>query len=110
MTPPEDPKTLHTAVVRHYDGLFHNDIHEEMFGNSGFSNYGYWTSSTRSAAQASEQLVDKLLERVPKRGSVLDVACGSGGTTARLATIFDTVTALNISAYQIARTRARVPR
>lgn len=105
----EDLSTLHSAVVSFYDELFENEIHKELTGSSGFSNQGYWEPATRSVVRASEQLVDKLLEGVPKRGSLLDVACGSGGTTARLATLYDQVTAINISAYQIAQTRARVP-
>jgi len=95
-----------TAV---YDQMFRSDIHEEMFNGSGFSNWGFWSADTQTAVQASEQLVDRLVAPIPHRGAVLDVACGSGGTTARLARLFDEVTAINASAYQVERTQARVP-
>ena len=100
---------LRDEVTTFYDGLFKSDIHEEVYAGSGFSNWGYWRPGTKTASEASAQLVDKLLVSVPKGGAVLDAACGSGGTTSRLATMFDAVTAINISAYQVARTQARVP-
>ncbi len=109
MTEPHTHHALREGVTSFYDGMFQSDIHEEVFAGSGFSNWGYWEPDTRSATRACEQLVDRLLAPVPRRGAVLDVACGSGGTTARLATMFDEVTAINISAYQIARTQARTP-
>ena len=109
MTHPDEVHTLHAGVVGFYDGLFLSPIHEEVYEASGFSNWGYWSPGTTSAVRASEQLVDKLLEPVSNRGAVLDVACGSGGTTAYLARSFAQVTAINLSAYQIARTRTRAP-
>jgi SAM-dependent methyltransferase len=109
MTHSGEVHALHAGVVGFYDGLFRSPIHEEVYEGSGFSNWGYWTPDTKSAVRASEQLVDKLLEPVSSRGAVLDVACGSGGTTAYLTRSFDRVTAVNLSAYQIARTHARAP-
>lgn len=103
------PTDLESGVTTFYDHLFKSDAHEELFEGSGFSNYGYWTLDTKTPVQACENLVDQLLSPVPRHGAVLDVACGSGGTTARLAGYFDDVTAVNVSAYQVSRTQARVP-
>lgn len=100
---------LSAQVAAVYDGMFRSEVHEELFDGSGFSNWGYWSPETSSAAQASMQLVEKLIAPIPPVGKVLDVACGGGGSTAILATRFSDVTAINSSAYQIERTKARVP-
>ena len=53
-----------------------------------------------------------MIEQVPEKASqVLDVACGAGGTTRRLAQRFgaSNVTAINISSYQLERTAKAAP-
>jgi len=104
---------LSARLVEHYDGLFHDEtIHERRFEGSGYSNFGYWNEGTASPREASDNLVDRLLEKVPgKAGQVLDVACGAGGTTRRLAERFGTsnVTAINLSSYQLERTSKAAP-
>ncbi len=104
---------LSTKLVEHYDRIFHDEIrHERLFEGSGYSNYGYWTEGTASPREASDNLVDRLLETVPDNaGQVLDVACGAGGTTRRLAERFgaSNVTAINISSYQLERTSKAAP-
>ncbi len=100
---------LNGELTRYYDEMFRSDIHEEMFAGSGYSNWGYWYADTRTPQQASAQLLERLLSCAPRTGSVLDVACGGGGITAQLARTFDEVTAINVSPYQVARTRERVP-
>lgn len=109
MATPTQQRALSKEVTQLYDTMFQSELHEEMFGHSGFSNWGYWLAETRTAVRACEQLVDKLIAPIPHRGSVLDVGCGSGGTTARLAGMFAEVTAINVSAYQVARTQERAP-
>ena len=62
--------------------------------------------------EAADNLVDRLIEKVSeKAGQVLDVACGAGGTTRRLAQRFgaSNVTAINISSYQLERTSKAAP-
>ncbi len=79
---------------------------------SNFVNYGYWRRSTNSQRQASEQLVDKLLEMVPdKHGNILDVACGKGATTERLLRHYSPtdVVGINLSSGQLAECRKKVP-
>ncbi len=101
---------LHQELIETYEKRFAAPLHEQFFGNSGFSNYGYWLDSTENAAEACNNLVDRLLEFIPsKNGRVLDVACGQGGTTARLANHFypSNISAINISEGQVAHVRKK---
>lgn len=95
-----------------YDQRFQSRNHSAYFGDSGFSNYGYWDQTTRDPVHACETLVEKMIATfaVPN-GTVLDVACGCGGTTGLLARRFpaENITAINISRYQLDRTQAKVP-
>ena len=104
---------LNAKLVEHYDRIFHDEfVHARLFEGSGYSNYGYWNAGTASPREASDNLVDRLLERVPDKAvQVLDVACGAGGTTRRLAERFgaSNVTAINISSYQLERTAKAAP-
>jgi MPBQ/MSBQ methyltransferase len=104
---------LNAKLIKHYDGIFNEEsVHAKLFEGSGYSNYGYWNKGTTCPREASDNLVDKLLEKVPdKTGQVLDVACGAGGTTRRLAERFgaSNVTAINISSYQLERTAKAAP-
>ena len=57
----------------------------EYFESTGFWNNGYWDADTLTAGEASENLMERLLEFLPDRsGVVLDVACGYGATTRHL--------------------------
>jgi ubiquinone/menaquinone biosynthesis C-methylase UbiE len=87
-------------------------VARRYYDNSGFFNFGYWTSQTKSQRAASEELVDQLVDRLPnKTGSILDVACGLGASSERLARTFEPqmITGVNISEAQIARARERCP-
>jgi MPBQ/MSBQ methyltransferase len=95
-----------------YDHRYQDQNHRAIFANSGYSNYGYWDEKTKDAVHAGDTLVDKLIATFrEKTGSVLDVACGCGGSTKRLAQYFkpEDITAINISKFQVESTRARVP-
>lgn len=108
-----EKSALNEKLIEHYDHLFHDEsVHVRLFEGSGYSNYGYWNEGTACPREASENLVDRLLEKVPdKAGQVLDVACGAGGTTRRLAERFGAanVTAINISSYQLEKTSKAAP-
>jgi MPBQ/MSBQ methyltransferase len=87
-----------------YAERFSSMQHEDFFEHSGFSNFGYWYQSTRSGKEAALNLVDKLLAFIPqKKGSIIDVACGQGGTTRRLLDFYEPykVTAINIDEMQL---------
>jgi SAM-dependent methyltransferase len=80
--------------------------------NGDFSNYGYWERYTRTYREACENLMEKLLAFIPrKEGSVLDVACGKGGTTRYLLKYYKPadVTGINISEKQSERCRLNAP-
>jgi SAM-dependent methyltransferase len=95
-------------VLTHYDSLLYTTIVEEYFGQSGFANFGFWDEYTSDAKQASYNLMEKLLALIPdKSGTILDVACGMGGTTKYLLSHYPpvNVTAINISDKQLETAR-----
>lgn len=110
--PSFEPSSLAKNLNRIYDQGFASDFHEDFFGHSGFSNFGYWEAGIETAAQAAENLVLHLLEPVqPLSGNVLDVACGQGGTTRTLCRFLPPaqVTAINISAQQVGAAAQNAP-
>lgn len=91
-------------IVGHYETLSHHPVVYEYYGRSYFLNFGYWDDQTPDQKSACENLVEKLLSFVPdKRGTILDVACGNGATTAHLMKYYaaDKITAINISTQQL---------
>lgn len=83
-----------------------------FFGDSGYYNFGYWRPDTGDAQTACDNLLERLLGMVPRLGGkALDVACGLGGTTKYLTRHFNSedIVAINISAPQLEKARARVP-
>jgi MPBQ/MSBQ methyltransferase len=95
-----------------YDRALASRNYRHYFEDSGFYNFGYWESHAGSQREASEALVDRLLERIPhKQGRILDVACGPGGTTRRLMRSYapEMISAINISDAQLAEARRRAP-
>jgi cyclopropane fatty-acyl-phospholipid synthase-like methyltransferase len=105
--------TREELIGKGYDTLQFASLHHELFFNrSGFSNFGYWLKDTKDGEEAGNNLVDKLLEHIPeKRGTILDVACGQGGTTKRLMKYFkpEDLHAINISENQINRAKIIAP-
>ena len=94
----------------YYGELFRDALFREFFGDSGFANLGYWDEATGTAAAAGERLVDEVLALAPgPRGRLLDVACGEGATTRRLAAREDVegATAVNLSLPQLVATHRR---
>ena len=91
-------------INQHYDAHLYNVMLEEYFEGSDYANFGYWTEGERSAKQACNNLMEKLLAFIPdKNGSILDVACGKGATTRYLSKYFakTRITAINISEKQL---------
>ncbi len=97
----------------YYRAFFADPILRTWYGDSGYANLGLWADDTNDATAAGHALVDALIARVPAGldGAVLDVACGLGGSTARLAawTDPDRITAIGSSAEQLAAARRRAP-
>ncbi len=99
-------------IVSTYEKRFSDPLHQQVFGKSGFSNFGYWSESTENQIDACKDLVDQVLALLPeKRGNILDIACGQGGTTARLKHHFrsEDIFAINISEGQIVRAAENAP-
>jgi SAM-dependent methyltransferase len=99
-------------INKFYDDRMYHPMFVEFYGDSDYANYGYWDDDTPNPAAASENLVEKLLALAPDRiGTILDVACGKGGTTTCLLKHFrpQQVTAINISQKQLATARQRNP-
>ena len=83
----------------------------ERYEGSGFHNYGYWTPDIRSQKDACEKLMEVLLAFIPQKiGTILDIACGMGGTTRYLLKYYapESVTGINISAKQLQELPNRV--
>jgi MPBQ/MSBQ methyltransferase len=107
MLSPQDQAVI-TKINQWYDG--------QMFGTktryTEFANYGYWEGHTRTYQEACENLMEKLLAFIPqKKGTILDVACGKGGTTRYLLKYYrpEDVTGINVSQKQLQRCIAIAP-
>jgi SAM-dependent methyltransferase len=99
-------------LVGMYEPRFLSARHRSFYGDSGYSNFGYWADGATSGRAACDSLLDRLLGMLPEPpSSLLDVACGEGGTTARVRERFPeaVITAVNISPGQITRAAARCP-
>jgi len=111
-TQPAIDTQARTNFARFYDQRMFDELTEDYYGHSGFMNFGFWTNHTETAAEASANLVDQLIARIPHpRGSILDVACGTGATTRHLARAWpaERITAVNISTKQLCSAAVKVP-
>ncbi|HEY0837826.1 MAG TPA: methyltransferase domain-containing protein [Azospirillum sp.] len=97
-----------------YDEIFYNkgSAMKLLLGETEYGNFGYWNDTTRTQHQASERLLDTLLDFIPeKTGRILDVACGLGASTRHLLNHYppENVWAINISEKQIGSVRKNAP-
>lgn len=99
-------------ISRFYEAWMSWPILQEYYGHSGFFNVGYWLPDTQSQTEACEQLMEMLLGFLPARqGTMLDVACGLGGTTRHLLKHYpaSNLTGINISEAQLRQCRLNAP-
>jgi glyoxylase-like metal-dependent hydrolase (beta-lactamase superfamily II)/SAM-dependent methyltransferase len=104
-------KTAHN-VNELYNERMHRPAVQVRYGRSGFHNHGYWRRDTLTQTEACENLMEVLLRFLPSQtGTILDVACGMGGTTRFLTKSFlaENVTGINISRKQLASCRKIAP-
>lgn len=107
---PSDQSALRNRINGNYDSTMYSALVDEYYDYSGFHNYGYWTPQTNTQKEASEYLVDLLIDSLAdKRGNILDVACGMGASTKRLLLHYPSagVVGINISDKQLATCRQR---
>lgn len=100
------------ATTKHYDSLLYAPLIQEYYAGTAFSNFGYWRDSPRDAGEASARLVDRLLAFLPDAsGTILDVACGKGGTTRHLLGSYPpaSITAITVSERQLETARLNAP-
>lgn len=105
--------SIHNSdLVRLYDKKMYHTLLTQYFEGSDFHNFGYWMEDTSSQKQACENLMEKLLAFIPERkGTILDVACGSGATTRYLLRYYNPseVTGINISSKQLETCKTNAP-
>ena len=102
---------MNERVVKHYDALLYSKFADEYYENSGFANFGFWDEHTTGVKQACCNLLEKLLSFIPeKQGTILDVACGKGGSTGYLLNYYPAadITAINISEKQVETARKKL--
>lgn len=112
MPPPTAQVTTGELIGSGYEPYILNSHVERFYSHSNFSNWGYWTPGTTDTKKACENLVEVLLAFLPeKSGSILDVACGQGGTTHYLLRYFapEDVCGIDMSPAQLERARALSP-
>jgi len=100
-------------MIGNYDRTMVRPDYRRYFEDSGYYNFGDWSSGATTQREACEALVDRLAGAVDgEPARLLDVACGPGGTTRRLTERFPAshVTGINVSAAQIEAARERAPR
>jgi hypothetical protein len=62
-------------MLASYDRDMRSKYAARYYGHSDFYNFGYWEPETKDQWQASETLMAKLIELIPrKEGKILDVA------------------------------------
>lgn len=99
-------------LEQNYDESMQGLLAGQYYGGSDFFNYGYWDASTQTQAQASANLMEKLLAYIPRHtGTILDVACGLGATTRHLLKTYpsEAIVGINISEKQLERARQNAP-
>jgi cyclopropane fatty-acyl-phospholipid synthase-like methyltransferase len=73
--------TARERMIRMYDRAMVSSGYRQYYEDSGFYNFGYWETHAKSQREASEALVDQLVDRIANKGGrILDVACGPGAS------------------------------
>jgi ubiquinone/menaquinone biosynthesis C-methylase UbiE len=105
-------KTQYNRVMavtfRQMEKLYNYLLLKDYYKESGFHHIGYWKEGISNINQACELLVDKVMSLIPERkGAILDVACGSGGTAKHLLRYFRAADITGIDESQWAIVKAR---
>lgn len=96
----------------HYDGLIFDPMMRAYYGSREFYNVGYWDDSCHLQAEASTNMVARLLSQAQAEvTAVLDVGCGLGATTRQVKERWPAagVIGINISEAQVEHCRQSAP-
>jgi MPBQ/MSBQ methyltransferase len=107
-----EEKVRQESIAGFYDRTLRTGAYRRYYEGAGYFNFGYWGGGANSQREASDALVDQLVQRLAvKGGRVLDVACGAGGSTKRLTLNYapEAITAINISEVQLIAAREKAP-
>lgn len=107
-----DTQEMQQYILRRYDEICAMPALPAYYGESHYINLGFWDEQTKNQKQACDNLMEKLLDYLPdKRGTILDVACGKGATTAYLLKHYsaENVTGINISEKQLESAHLNAP-
>lgn len=99
-------------INRLYDSTMYNESRSAYWPEGDFFNFGFWDADAKSPREASENLMERLLDFIPeKKGRILDVACGKGATTRYLLKYYSpsAVTGINISEKQLETCKSNAP-
>lgn len=95
-----------------YQRFMTSAVAKDYYENSNFNNFGLWEDDVKTQKEACLKLIKKLSEGLNEpNGKILDIACGTGGSTAYLQDRFSNsrVTGINISDKQIGVCRENYP-
>jgi MPBQ/MSBQ methyltransferase len=101
---------LNGSFAARYDEVISDPKMRALYGESGYFNVGYWSGGVTDLASACDALVDEVAAPiVPGARVVLDVGCGPGAGTRRLAALFPQarVIGANLSLWQLRATLRR---
>lgn len=99
-------------ILKRYDHIRNTSVIRAYYGGTDFLNLGYWDEDTRDQKQACQNMMEQLLALIPpKKGRILDVACGKGATTAYLLNYYapENVNGIDISGKNMEFARANAP-
>src|SRR4051794_39200518 len=93
-----------------YDAIIRHPRMAALYGDSGYFNVGYWPEGIHGQRQACDRLVDEVAALIPADARfILDVGCGLGAGTLRLARHFPDARVVggNLSLWQLDEARRR---
>jgi len=98
----KEEEELKSRIKAHYDGC--SPHYQDLWGKH--IHHGLWRPGQEniSKEEAQERLVDEMYARarLPAKAKVLDVGCGVGGTSCKLAALGHDVTGVSLSTTQVA--------